>query len=100
MVTPSGPVALTDAAQVRVIGRTRVGSGAPYAIAITLRYNRNAVLGDKFSSRHGQKGVLSQLWNQVDMPFTGKKKPKKKQPQNWKSTENFKGSAPYSGCDN
>lgn len=55
--------------QVRVIGKT--GNGIPFAIAITLRYNRNAVLGDKFSSRHGQKGVLSQLWKQIDMPFTG-----------------------------
>ena len=37
---------------------------------IKLRYNRNPVIGDKFSSRHGQKGVLSQLWPQIDMPFS------------------------------
>jgi len=39
-------------------------------VNITLRYPRNPVIGDKFSSRHGQKGVLSILWPQHDMPFS------------------------------
>jgi len=38
--------------------------------AITLRYDRNPTIGDKFSSRHGQKGVLSVQWPQQDMPFS------------------------------
>ncbi|PSC76790.1 DNA-directed RNA polymerase I subunit 2 isoform X1 [Micractinium conductrix] len=36
---------------------------------IKLRFNRNPVIGDKFASRHGQKGVLSRLFEDVDMPF-------------------------------
>lgn len=39
-------------------------------VSITLRIPRNPVIGDKFSSRHGQKGVLSILWPHVDMPFS------------------------------
>lgn len=39
-------------------------------ISITLRFPRNPIIGDKFSSRHGQKGVLSIIWPQRDMPFS------------------------------
>lgn len=39
-------------------------------VGAKLRYNRNPVVGDKFSSRHGQKGVMSILWPQTDMPFS------------------------------
>ncbi|XP_070550165.1 DNA-directed RNA polymerase I subunit RPA2-like [Ptychodera flava] len=37
---------------------------------IILRIQRNPTIGDKFSSRHGQKGVCSQLWPAENMPFT------------------------------
>ncbi|XP_031127210.1 DNA-directed RNA polymerase I subunit 2 [Ipomoea triloba] len=37
---------------------------------IRLRRTRNPIIGDKFSSRHGQKGVCSQLWQDIDMPFS------------------------------
>lgn len=39
-------------------------------VTMKYRYVRNPIIGDKFSSRHGQKGVLSVLWPQVDMPFS------------------------------
>jgi DNA-directed RNA polymerase I subunit RPA2 len=39
-------------------------------LQITLRIPRSPVIGDKFSSRHGQKGVCSQRWPAVDMPFS------------------------------
>lgn len=53
--------------QVGIIGKGR--ENEVVQAAIKYRLNRNPVIGDKFSSRHGQKGVLSQLWPDVDMPY-------------------------------
>mmetsp|Transcript_5671 Transcript_5671/g.17745 ORF Transcript_5671/g.17745 Transcript_5671/m.17745 type:complete len:1002 (-) Transcript_5671:1003-4008(-) len=56
---------------VRFIGGGQFGKGVPrQKVSITLRFPRNPVIGDKFSSRHGQKGVLSSLWLECDMPFS------------------------------
>lgn len=37
---------------------------------IKYRVPRAPLIGDKFSSRHGQKGVCSRKWPQIDMPFS------------------------------
>ncbi|CAL9777459.1 unnamed protein product [Musa acuminata subsp. burmannicoides] len=39
-------------------------------VNIRTRRTRYPIIGDKFSSRHGQKGVCSQMWPDVDMPFS------------------------------
>ncbi|KAI9720595.1 MAG: DNA-directed RNA polymerase I subunit RPA2 [Candelaria pacifica] len=54
---------------VRVLG-SETGTEPCQAISIKFRIPRSPVIGDKFSSRHGQKGVCSQKWPGVDMPFS------------------------------
>ena len=55
--------------EVRILG-SESGSEPCQALSIKLRIPRSPVIGDKFSSRHGQKGVCSQKWPAIDMPFS------------------------------
>jgi len=54
--------------EVRLIGNEN-GVEPGQSISIKFRIPRSPVIGDKFSSRHGQKGVCSQKWPSIDMPF-------------------------------
>eukprot|EP00276_Gloeochaete_wittrockiana_P010665 CAMPEP_0184668430 /NCGR_PEP_ID=MMETSP0308-20130426/72293_1 /TAXON_ID=38269 /ORGANISM="Gloeochaete witrockiana, Strain SAG 46.84" /LENGTH=478 /DNA_ID=CAMNT_0027114137 /DNA_START=319 /DNA_END=1755 /DNA_ORIENTATION=- len=58
-----------DSAVVDNVRLIASADGEAQKATITLRYNRNPVIGDKSSSRHGQKGVLSFLWPDENMPF-------------------------------
>ncbi|OHT13406.1 DNA-directed RNA polymerase, beta subunit family protein [Tritrichomonas foetus] len=46
-------------------------SGKITSVVIKFRMVRTPTIGDKFSSRHGQKGVFSFPWPEENMPFTG-----------------------------
>ncbi|OKL61570.1 DNA-directed RNA polymerase I subunit RPA2 [Talaromyces atroroseus] len=54
---------------VRLVGNEN-GNEPLQAVSVKFRVPRKPVIGDKFSSRHGQKGTCSQLWPQIDMPFS------------------------------
>ncbi|CAI7600727.1 DNA-directed RNA polymerase I subunit RPA2 [Penicillium manginii] len=54
---------------IRLMGSEN-GNEPIQSISVKYRIPRKPIIGDKFSSRHGQKGVCSQLWPAVDMPFS------------------------------
>jgi DNA-directed RNA polymerase I subunit RPA2 len=54
---------------IRLLG-SELGQEELQQITITLRIPRSPIIGDKFSSRHGQKGVCSQKYPTFDLPFT------------------------------
>lgn len=58
-----------DAAVVSQVAIIGSGEKGTQKASIKMHFNRNPVIGDKFASRHGQKGVLSFQWPDEDMPF-------------------------------
>ncbi len=64
-VTYKGP---TDVYAEKVLVTSN--SEESYLIKMLLRATRRPELGDKFSSRHGQKGVCGLIVEQEDMPFS------------------------------
>ncbi|TLD26587.1 hypothetical protein PspLS_04811 [Pyricularia sp. CBS 133598] len=55
--------------EIRLVGNEN-GTEPLQTVSIKFRIPRSPVIGDKFSSRHGQKGVASQKWPMIDMPFS------------------------------
>ncbi|KAL0257808.1 DNA-directed RNA polymerase I subunit RPA2 [Diplodia seriata] len=55
--------------EVRVIG-SETGAEPLQAVSIKIRIPRSPVIGDKFSSRHGQKGVMSMKMPAADQVFS------------------------------
>lgn len=56
--------------EVKLLGNDGSSDDPCQSLSIRFRLPRSPVIGDKFSSRHGQKGVLSQKWPSIDMPFS------------------------------
>ncbi|XP_047136154.1 DNA-directed RNA polymerase I subunit RPA2 isoform X2 [Hydra vulgaris] len=54
---------------IKILGSDK-GDRELLKVSIKLRIQRNPIIGDKFASRHGQKGILSVKWPAENMPFT------------------------------
>jgi DNA-directed RNA polymerase II subunit RPB2 len=65
----STALAETDSGIVDMVYKNRNGDGYMFA-KVRIKSDRDPELGDKFSSRHGQKGTIGMTLRQEDMPYT------------------------------
>lgn len=70
MLGTVGRLLRSEAFRLTPVPGSDTGDSELQKLHVTLRITRSPVIGDKFSSRHGQKGVCSQKWPAVDMPFS------------------------------
>lgn len=55
--------------EVRLLA-SKSGKGPLQQVLLKFRFDRAPVIGDKFATRAGQKGVMSQLWPSENIPFS------------------------------
>ncbi|PVU97677.1 hypothetical protein BB561_000394 [Smittium simulii] len=65
-----GEPAYVDTVRLVNTDTSALRNGELQMVQITYRIPRPPIIGDKFSSRHGQKGVCSLKYPAVDLPFT------------------------------
>lgn len=58
-----------DSGYVDTVYSGKNGDGYKF-VKIRIRKDRNIDIGDKFSSRHGQKGTIGIPYNSIDLPYT------------------------------